>query len=262
MAGSSRERATRIERRKKLSQLFERGRYIHFSEDGKVVPAEEGQWSERVWIASPNPLQRDSAMREGAAARARVELDSRDATDSPEWLAVRAFVSALDKVNLIEFLLNSKAGDRLNEARRDVLREDEWDNFNQLRDAMRQFEESGAERDDPEWASLIERDIEFARQVTDRADQIRVTAQEAYELMPSAELEKEAIALRVDNAGASAFVVAYENWMMYYSVREPEDHDTLMFDEVTEFQSMPRVFQNAVANVLSEFIDESSEAKN
>jgi hypothetical protein len=255
-------RILRIEKRKRLEKLFERGRYVCFNADGSVADSDDGQWVERIYVASPNPFQRDQAMREGQAARARITLDARENSGSTDWVTIRSFISGLTHSDLVEFILNSKAVERLNDARREVLQEDEWDDFNQLRDSMRQYEEEGSPTSDPKWDSLLERDMTFATQVTDRADVFRDTESESLTMLPREALEKQAVEIRIENAGSLAFVAEYENWMMLYSVRDDNNHDELMFDELLEFKSMPRVFQGAVADTLAGFIDESSEAKN
>lgn len=265
MAGQSagqRNRLLKIEKRNRLEKLFERGEYVHFNADGSIAAADSGQWVERIYVASPNPFQRDQALREGQAARALVVLDARENAGTKEWLEVRSFIAALDQEELIEFVLNSKTVERLNEARRDVLVEDEWNDYNQLRDAMRQYEDEGYPVDDPKWDSLRQRDLDFAQQVSDQADELRATEKESLKMLPREALEKRAVDIRVESAGSVAFVREYENWMMLYAVRDADDTNELLYDELVDFKSSPRHLQNAVAETLANYIDESAEAKN
>lgn len=263
MAGK---KLTRIDKRKRLEALFEIGDYVRFNRgpDGHPVinpdpPADDDM---RIWVGPPSPLQREMAVRNAQASRARAMLDARDKEDSQDWLAVNGFIRGLSQEALLNYVLDLDESERVQEARRDVLREDEWDDFNALRDAMRQFEEAGSPLDDPEWKALLDRDVEFGRQVSERADELRIAAYEGYSLMPRVEVEKKAIDKRIDQAGSAAFMGTYEQNMLYYACRDDEDHGVLFFETIDEMKSIPEVIQDALADRLALFITEAAEAKN
>lgn len=263
----SKNKLTRIEKRKKLEALFNKGDYVHFSADdqGNPIIRESAEMAKpddlKIWIRPADPLQREMVVREAQAARARVLVASKD-SDSSEWIQVHAFVSQLSQEGLIEYVIDLDENDRLSEARRDVLKEKEWEDFNSLRDAMRQYEEAGSPEDDPVWKPLLKRDEAFSQQVTTRARELRDNAREAMKLMPRAELEKRAFDKRADQAGTAAFMDAYELWMLYYACRDDDDHNELYFESPQEMRGQPQELQDALSNRLARFVVDAGEAKN
>lgn len=263
---ATKSKLSRIEKRKRLEALFDRGAYVRFNadENGRPVidPEVESDTDMKIWVGPPSPLQREMAVREAQAHRARLMIEARRNTDSPSWLTIRSFIVGLSTDDLIDYVLDLDEGEHLTQARRDVLRDKEWEDFNSLRDAMRQYEEAGEPEGDPEWEPLLERDREFGRQVNERADEIRDNALAGYKLMPRDRVEEKAIDKRVEQAGSAAFVNAYEEWMLFYACRDDEDHSVLYFEDKNEIKSLPQAVQDALAEKLAKFITEASEAKN
>lgn len=257
---------TRIDKRKRLSALFELGDYVRFNcdADGKPVvnPDPASDEDMRVWVSPPSPLQREMAIREAQAARARAMLDGRDKEGSQQWLAVHGFIRGLSINALLDYVLELDESERLQEARREVLKDPQWDDFNALRDAMRQYEEAGSPGDDPAWTALLDRDVAFGEQVSDRADELRLAAREGYALMPRAQVETKAIDKRIEQSGSAAFMTTYEEWMLFYACRDDEEHGLLFFDSVDDLKSQPEPVQDALADRLAQFITEAAEAKN
>lgn len=263
---ATKSKLSRIEKRKRLEALFDRGEYVRFNRDEKgrpvVNPEVESETDMQIWVCPPSPLQREMAVREAQAARARVMLEARKNEDSPSWLTIRSFIANLSNDALIQYVLDLDEGDYLSQARRDVLQQKEWDDFNSLRDAMRQYEEAGSPVGDPEWEPLLKRDEEFGSQVTTRADEIRDDAEAGYKHMPRVKVEEKAVDKRVEQAGSAAFVTSYEEWMLFYACRDDDDHSVLYFENKDEVKSLPQPVQQALADQLSDFISEASEAKN
>lgn len=257
---------TRIDKRKRLEALFDRGAYVRFnSDEGNrpvINPEVESESDLRIWVAPPSPLQREMAVREAQAGRARVMIEARDEANSTTWLTIHNFVRGLSTDELITYIVDLDDSDYLTQARREVLLYPEWEDFNALRDAMRQYEESGANEDDEEWAPLLERDRVFGEQVMSRADELREDARAGYALMPREKLEENALEKRVEQAGSAAFMTQYEEWMLFYSCRDDEDHGALYFESLDDMKSLPVEVQGALAVRLTAFIQESSEAKN
>lgn len=258
---------TRIEKRKRMSALFDRGDYVYFTatEDGTPIIRESKEQAEpgdmKIWVRPANPLQREMVVREAQAARARALVSSKD-PESKDWINVRAFVVQLSQESLVDYVIDLDESDRVSEARRDVLKEPEWEDFNALRDAMRQYEEAGSPKDDPEWTSLLKRDEEFGRQVAERARELRESANEAMLLMPRAELEKRAYDKRADQAGTAAFMDAYELWMLFYACRDEDDHNELYYESPDEMREQPQELQDALSTRLAQFVADAGEAKN
>lgn len=263
---ATKSKLTRIEKRKRLEALFDRGAYVRMNADAEgrpvVDPEEESDSDMRIWVGPPSPLQREMAVREAQAQRARMMIEARNSKESVSWLTIRSFIAGLGVNELIEYVLDLDEADYLSHARRDVLMQKEWDDFNALRDLMRQYEEAGSPVGDAEWEPLLERDREFGRQVNERADEIRQDAKDGYKLMPRGNIEDKAIDKRIEQAGSAAFINAYEEWMLFYSCRDDEDHTVLYFDNKDEIKGLPQPVQDALATKLAGFITDSSEAKN
>lgn len=264
---ATRSKLTRIEKRKRLDALFDRGAYIYFTSDpdtGLIVIHKEDEAEEsdlRIWMRPASPLQREMVVREAQASRARVTVASKD-TDSNEWITVKGFCAGLTMDGLVEYTIDLDENARLSEARREILKEPEWEDFNALRDSMRQFEEAGSPIDDPDWAPLLKRDQAFGAQVTEKASDLRRAAWEAMKLWPRPELEKKAFDKRVEQAGTSAFMDTYESWMLFYACRDDDDHSVLYFDDVKDMRSSPQELQDALNLRLAQFITDAAEAKN
>ena len=251
---------TRIEKRKRLSALFEIGKPVRFGVNGVDMP--EHPDDVVVWVGPPNPFQRDMALRDSQGARARAMLEARDEVHSDQHVNARLFLSGLDLDALLDYVLSVDEMDRLAEARREVLQEPEWKDFNELRDAMRLFDESGADRDDPEWAPLMDRDVRFGEQVNAVADRLREGALAGLKLLGRPVLEKRALDKRVEQSGMQEFMRVYEETMLFYACRDEEDHHELFFESPKEIKELPDNVQEALKAALSSFIGEAAEAKN
>jgi hypothetical protein len=260
-------RLTSIEKRRRLEALFERGGYVRFRSgpDGGVIVKDDDDEHDddmKIWIGPPNPFQREMAIREAQAGRARAMLDVKESPDSTNGLTARAFIQAMPLNDLADYIMDLNESDRLQAARRDVLSHKEWADFNALRDAMRQFDEAGSPTEDPEWRTLLDRDVQFGNEVETRAQEIRDGDREGYLLQPRTELEKKALDKRIDQMGSMRFMLIYEEWMLFYSCRDDEDHSVLYFESVADLKSMPEEISTALAEKLSQYIGDAADAKN
>lgn len=257
---------SRIEKRRKLEALFDRGHYVRFNSDAEgrpvINPETESDTDMLIWVAPPSPLQREMAIREAQASRARVMVDARGNEHSDQWLTVHGFIKGLTVDQLIEYLVTLDDNEYFAAARREVLTWDEWEDFNALRDAMRQYEQAGSPVGDPEWESLINRDKEFGKQVGERAAEIRADAVDGYKHMPRGKLEDAALDKRIEQAGTSAFLASYEEYMLFYACRDDESHSDLYFEEPEEIKALPPEVQESLNDELRTFITEVGEAKN
>ena len=281
--------ATRITSRQRLSALYAKGCGIRFTRDGvKLANHEDPPGSHRfvftdedhavgddgveMWVASPNPFHREQALRDAQAARARALLRVKQNPDSEEYLTARAFLADLSLDSLIDYVILSDSDARTNDAIRSVLAEPEWENFDELRDAMRQYEEAvdryeeTEEGDDPreaeEWADLLAADARYSQQVSARERELVDSARESLALVGREELERRALEKRSELIGSQAFMAEYEDQMRYYSAREPENTDRLFFASVQEYREIDEIVQNAIGEALKTFINEVGEAKN
>lgn len=263
MAGTNRQPS--IQKRRRLDALFDEGGPVRFNKgpDGKpIVDGEPTDDDVVIWVSPPSPLQREMALREAQAARARAMLEARREAESTQYVVARSFLVNLEMDGLIDYVLEIDETERLTRARRDVLAEKEWEDFNALRDAMRQFEEAGSPYDDPEWKPLLDRDAKFGDAVFERSNELRMADREGLALMPREELEKRALDKRIDQAGSSVFMKVYEEWMLYFACRDDEDHSQLFFEDLTDMKSSHEKIQEACSAKLTSMIQDPGEAKN
>jgi hypothetical protein len=264
MAGNN-SKPTTIQKRRRLDALFDEGGLVRFNkgEDGQVeINGEPRDDDLSIWVSPPSPLQREMALREAQAARARAMLEARRESESSQYVVARSFLVNLEPDALIDYVLEIDETDRLTRARRDVLAEKEWEDFNTLRDAMRQFEEAGSPYDDEEWQPLLDRDAKFGEAVYERGNELREADREGLALMAREELEKRALDRRIENAGSSVFMKVYEDWMLYFACRDDEDHTQLFFDGVDDLKNAHEKVQEACSAKLNEFVADPAEAKN
>lgn len=263
--------ARNIAARRKLSELYVRGVEVRFDadgghigpfedDDGKPVPLSEDQVA--VWVQPPSPLQRDMALRDAQAERARSLLRTMRDSESEEYLTGMVFVADMDDATLIDYILLHENEQRRQEAVRDVLEQDEWKDFSAYQDAMRKFDEAGADETDPEYAELLKLDAKYGQQVAKREVELMDAARDVLAMLGRERQEKQALDLRKEVVGSQAFMHEYELQMTYYAVRDPKDHNELFFASAKEWAEQNEQIRNTVSEALVRFIGEVGEAKN
>lgn len=259
--------------RKKLSDLYARGCMVRFGPEGPricntpsgVFAADDplGEDEMEMWVAPPNPYQREMALREAQAKRARALIKVKQDEDSEEYLTTKAFFADMTLDTLIDYLLLSDQETRTNEAVRRVLAEKEWENVDELRDALRQFDEDeNLDTEDPEYKAVMEADARYTKQVQEAALEILESSRASYELLSRDQLEAKGMEKRGEIVGSQVFVNEYESQMKYYSAREPEKHDVLFFESAKELQQQDEIIQGAIGEAVAKFVRDGAEAKN
>jgi hypothetical protein len=261
-----------ITARKKLSSLYARGVAVRFGEEGARFGDEKrgGGFPEEdvlledeveIWIAPPNPYQREMAMREAQAARARSLLKVKNDENSEEYLTTKAYLAEMDIVTLVDYLVISSTEERTQAAVREVLAKKEWENIDELRDAMAQFDASD-DKDGEEWKTLLERDFEYGQQVSAVEQRLNEEEHVSLSVLSRDELERRAMDKRSEIVGSQSFVYEYERQMKYYSVRDSNNHSILFYDSPKELVEESELIQLAIEEGLRRFITNGSEAKN
>lgn len=283
-----------IKARQKLSALYDRGVEVRFGPDPEtgemteaVAPGGKGYFKvegsdERLplpegwvalWVQPPNPLQREQAMRDAQAARARSLVRARREESSEEHQTVMAFISEMDDETLIEYVLLQNHEERQNDAIRETLADDEWKDMEAYRDSIRIYNEridSGEltfdeMAEDPEWLALMEVDKKFGDQVQARLDELTDAERDALAMQMQSgrgNLEKKALKHRAEQAGTQAFAYEYEIQMRFYSVREIDDHGVLAFSSAKELAEADEAIINIIREANLGFINDAAEAKN
>lgn len=268
--------AKNIKARQKLSALYRKGVEVRFGPDGgRIAPGGEGTFKDSdgnpipvgedevaMWVQPPSPLQREQALREGQAARARALVKAKRDEDSGEHLTVMAYLADMNHETLIDYVLLSEQDSRQSEATRDILAREEWKDVTAYQDALRQFEEKGTPEDDPEYAAMLELDQKFGDQVAERQKELTETARESLRLYSRADVERRAMEKRSEIVGSQAFMREYEKQMFFYAVRDIDEHNALFFESPDEAADQDERVQNTLQEALAPFISDGSEAKN
>lgn len=263
-----------IKARRKLSDLYQRGVEVRFgpdggkigpfkdSETGKEVPVSEDEVA--MWVQPPSPLQREMALRDSQGARARSLVRAKREEDSEEYLTAMAFLADMSDETLIDYVLLSDADERRSDATREVLGEKEWENITELQEAMRQFDEMDPKEleDNPEYDALMELDRKFGQQVAEREREILDAAREVLQMQGRAAAERKALAKRAEMIGSQVFMAEYERQMLFYSVRDADDHGVLFFESAKELAGQDEEILNTLRRASSMFISDAGEAKN
>jgi len=253
-----------IAARRRLAELYARGVELRFDADGVHTgpfdaPPDDNTIA--IWVAPPSPLHREQALRAASAAKARATMAAKRDADSDEALAAQAFLASMQLATLIDYVLQTSEVDRQSEAQREVRRADEWSDFTELQDSMREWDEAGNPETE-EWADLIARDAEYGRQVTEEANRLRASAREALALLPREELERRGFDKRVELLGSQAFMIVFEREMLFYACRDDQDHSEMFFESSAELSESDMQVQEALLNAIGEFVEDPREAKN
>jgi hypothetical protein len=257
--------ARNLQARRKLSELYKKGVEVRFGPDGgRIGPFEEPAAEDEValYVAPPSPLQREQALRDAQAKRARALIATKREEESEEHLTSKAFLAEMSLPTLIDYVLIADQEERRAEAIRDVLARDEWKDISALQDALRQFDEDETDEDDPEYKAILERDEEYGRQVNERDLSLIEAARDALKLLSRDELERRALEKRSELVGSQAFMNEYERQMTYYSVREVGNDSLLFFESARDWADQDDLIQTTIKEALSMFINEGTEAKN
>lgn len=271
--------ATNIKARRALSDLYKQGVEVRFSVDpdtgkpvGKIGPFEntDGKYKPphadeiALYVRPPSPLQREMAMRDGQARRARALINAKRKEDSEEHLTIMAFLADMSDDTLLEYVLINDAQERQQEAMRDVLGRDDWKDITDLQEALRQFSEMSEEElaENEEYLAIMEQDEKFGDQVAERLRELTDAQRDALRMQSRESLERKALDKRSEMIGSQAFINEYELQMLYYSIRDPENHSNLYFESAREFAEQHEDFRETIERALEPFINEGIEAKN
>lgn len=271
--------ATNIKARRKLSDLFKTGVEIRFGMDpetgkpaGRVGPFLNSRGDRlslpddevAMFIRPPDPLQREMAMREGQAKRARALIKAKRDEDSEEHLTIMAFLADMSDETLIDYVLMADAGERRTEAEREILSLDEWKEMSSYQDAMRQFVDvDPAELEgNEEWEALAALDDKFGDQISKRERELLDAQRDVLRMLDRSQVERQALEKRAELAGSQAFMKEYELQMLFYSVRDVDNNDLLFFESARDFASQPDEVKETINEALLPFISDGTEAKN
>lgn len=269
----------KIEQRRALDDLYMEGVEVRFGkdpetekpvgkigpflgEDGERIPPAKGETC--VFVRPPNPVQREEAMRQANARRARALVKTQRDKDSEEHLTSMAYLVDMSDVILIDYVLMTKSAERSQEAERDVLAREEWKEMTSYQDAARQFAEMTPEEleKDPEWAAFSELEERYSTQIQERELQIEDAERDILQRVGREKVEEQALKKRAEYVGYQAFLNEYQRWMNYYAAREFEDSTLLFFANVDDWATAHNDIKEKLAEAMEPFIQDGSEVKN
>lgn len=251
--------ARNIQKRKALRALYEKGKEVRFGPKG-LNTGDPDPADIVIMVVPPNPAQRDESIREAQAARAVALLQTKD-VDTQEYKTAKVFVADMGDQELHEYVLGLDEAKRQQEAQRRVMAKDEWKDFDELRDAMRRWEDLDFPETE-EWTPLAKRDKDFGKQVNAEMRELYETDLQALAMQPRPELERKAFDRRCEVIGTGAFMKVFEEMMLFFACREEEDHDELFFENSNEIRTYPEHVETALTECLHSFITELDESKN
>lgn len=271
-----------IKQRRALSDLFEEGVEVRFGKDpetgkpkGDIGPFLDSQGNRKpcpegwinLFVRPADPVQREMAMREANAKRARALVKAKRDEDSEEYLTIMAFITDMDDTTLVDYVLIGDTGKRRADAEREILAMDEWKEMDAYQDAMRQFAELEPEQleNNEEWEALLELDKKFGDQILARETELSEAQRDVLSMMcrnNRDQLERKALERRAELVGTQAFINEYELQMLFYSLRDFEDTSQLFFENANELAQQHQTFRDTVSEALLPFISEAAEAKN
>jgi len=274
-----------IKARRLLSDLYKRGVEVRFgrgpdgtpqgsiapkgegcfvNDEGKPIPPQNGEI--QMWVQAPSPLHREMALRDAQASRARSLVRAKRDEDSEEHLTIMAFLADMSDETLIDYVLIQEEQDRQNEAMREVMAGDEWQDMASYQDALRQYEEDERPQEeldkDPEYQALMELDAKFGQQVRKRESELTDAARQALGMRPRADVEKKALDKRAEIVGTQAFMAEYERQMLFYSVRDFDDNGVLFFESARQLAEADDQIRTTIQDAMLPFISDAAEAKN
>lgn len=275
---------TNIKARRLLSDLYKRGVEVRFgkgpegpyekiapggegafkSDDGRPLPLAPGEV--QIWVQAPSPLQREMAMRDAQAARAKALVAAKRDVESEEHLTIMAYLADLDDAGVIDYVMMQNARERRDQAMREVLAEDEWADMTAYQDALRQFESDDRSEEqlaeDPEYQAIMELDMRFGDQVSEREKELMAAERQSWEMRSRADVERKALEKRAEIVGTQAFMAEYERQMLFYSVRDFDDNAVLFFESARQLAEADDRILMIVQDAMLPFIGDVGEAKN
>lgn len=269
--------ATGIKARRLLSELFKKGVEVRFKAgpngpEGKIGPFEDengtrippGPAEVAMFIRPADPIQRDMAMRASQGKRAAALVRAKREKGSEEHLTIMAFLADMSDETLIDYVCIAEAGERLAEAEREVIALDEWKDMTAYQDQMRAFQEMDPAdlEGNQEWLDLLDLDDKYRSQIQEREIQLNLAQREALRFVSRENIETKALEKRSEMVGTQAFMAEYEKQMLFYSVRDAENIDTLFFEKADELAAQPDEVRDLINEALLPFLSEAGEAKN
>jgi hypothetical protein len=256
-------------KRRRLGDLYVTGKTVTI-DDGRDDPV-------TVWMQKLNPVEDETATRASSAARVQHLTYIRD-RDSEQWRAAYADVSDYaSRQTLVDINIRDELLIRRSRIEAELADGDEWSDSDYLQGLVDAWEGHDAngdlpaqpglklrwmdDNDDPE-ASRVHDELErFDAQVQDKVDAEQAVLHADWENVPLPELLEQATEKILQQRALSAFVAEYEVQQVMFSVREPEDHSKLYFENRDEVLKLQPEIRDTLRRHYQTLIVATSEGK-
>lgn len=270
-------------KRKRLTDLYKRGKTITI-----VGPdAENVNDGVEVWIQKPNPTEMESIHRRANAKKALIVKSGEDETSEiflAAWAESRDF---LNKETLITLALYEDLGSARMRANAEIADEKEWkeeDYLQGLLDLWQGDPEQGDFGLSEVWTSMPEEwdESDFSSEEVARMNEAKhvFSELERFDSQVEKALKAEEERLRVDWASRDdefvvraavkelvrqqanqAFVDEYDRQLMYYTVREPDDHKKRYFANMAEIDDLEEGVKDQLKLAMNSLLVDVVEGK-
>lgn len=250
-------------KRRRLSDLYVVGRPVEVGKD-TPEPVE-------IWLQKINPVQNDEALRRANAARTKAKTFGKD-KDSDEYLDALASVEDFaSREILVELAIAEELRQRRSRIEAEVAAEDEWATDEYLQgivdawegtDGVIGLKERWAEdHDDPEAARVKGEIDRFDEKVKELVEAEHESLKRDFDATPDDVILDRAVQRVLEQRATSAFIFEYENWQLYFAIRDPENHKDLYFETVEEVKALEEQTKEEILAHYRELAVEVTEGK-
>lgn len=250
-------------KRRRLSDLYVVGRPVIVGKDTSD-PVE-------IWLQKINPVQNEDALRRANAARTRTRAYGKD-KDSEEYLdAVSNVQDFASREVLVDLAIADELRLRRTRIEAELAAEDEWSKEEYLQGLVDAWEGSidnpglkerwAEDHDDPEAARVKGEIDRFDEKVKVLVDAEHESLKRDFEDTPEDVVLDKAVGRVLEQRAVTAFILEYENWQLYYAVRDPEKHADLYFENIDEVRSLEDQTKETLLFNYRELAVEQAEGK-
>lgn len=251
-------------KRRKLTDLYVRG---------MAAELDDGNGAVAVWLQKLNPIDRDTAFRRAQAAQARFMMEADD-EDSEQFQSMYAQIRSMarDRESLVALAISdevSKYRERATSER--AFDEETWakDGYLQgLMDAWAGDENNQGlaktleeDPDDPE-AKRVSAEIErFDAEINEMVQVESERLKKDWVDVPDEQLWRKCAHRMLEVNGIQVYNDAYSSQMLFFGVRDPENHAKRVFGSVAEVGDLSEEVRKELLALMSKLTVDSSEGK-
>ena len=242
-----------------LTELFVHGQDVTIS-----VYANEQNYEVEVWMQRPNPVHRDKAQKKARARRAATKAIM---LSGEEQLAVEQEIEEMDKSEIADSLVEFDANEMSERAQNDLLYDkdigSDWsgdgndytalleahgDRMNELLEFNEALEEGQEDEiialsEDEELVRVMGLIEDFEKEKAERLKEIKSITKEDYMRRKESELRKDFKKRWTDIEAGLAYYQEYRVWMLYYAIRNVDNHSEFYFDNADDVLELPQMVQ-------------------